>query len=59
MILPALTLGIGGAAGYQRLLRTDLITTLQEDFILMARSKGVSKRKVLYIIMRSGPHCSH
>jgi peptide/nickel transport system permease protein len=47
-ILPALTLGLGGAAAYQRLLRTDLITTLQEDFILMARSKGVSRRKVLY-----------
>ena len=29
------------------LLRTDLITTLQEDFILMARAKGVSKWKVL------------
>tara|TARA_B100000686_G_scaffold354805_1_gene467351 strand:- start:4273 stop:5274 length:1002 start_codon:yes stop_codon:yes gene_type:complete len=48
MLLPALTLGLGGAAAYQRLLRTDLITTLQEDFILMARSKGVSRRKVLY-----------
>ena len=33
---------------YQRLLRTDLITTLQEDFILMARSKGVSRRNVLF-----------
>ncbi len=48
MLLPALTLGLGGAAAYQRLLRTDLITTLQEDFILMARSKGVPRRKVLY-----------
>ena len=26
----------------------DLITTLQEDFILMARAKGVSKRRVLF-----------
>ena len=48
LILPGFTLGLGAAAGYQRLLRTDLITTLQEDFILMARSKGVSKRRVLY-----------
>jgi len=48
LILPGLTLGLGAAAAYQRLLRTDLITTLQEDFILMARSKGVSKRRVLY-----------
>lgn len=48
LILPALTLALPGAAVYQRLLRTDLITTLQEDFILMARSKGVSKRRVLF-----------
>ena len=48
LILPALTLALPAAAVYQRLLRTDLITTLQEDFILMARSKGVSRRRVLY-----------
>ena len=47
-ILPALTLALPAAAVYQRLLRTDLITTLQEDFILMARSKGVSRRNVLF-----------
>ncbi len=48
LILPGFTLGLGSAAAYQRLLRTDLITTLQQDFILMAKSKGVSKRRVLY-----------
>ncbi len=47
MVLPALTLALPASAVYQRLLRTDLITTLQEDFILMARSKGVSRRNVL------------
>ncbi|HWL44617.1 MAG TPA: ABC transporter permease [Ilumatobacter sp.] len=47
-VLPALTIALPAAAVYQRLLRTDLITTLQEDFILMARSKGVSRRDVLY-----------
>jgi peptide/nickel transport system permease protein len=48
LVLPALTIALPAAAVYQRLLRTDLITTLQEDFILMARSKGVSRRDVLY-----------
>lgn len=48
LVLPALTLALPGAAVYQRLLRTDLITTLQEDFILMARAKGVSRRRVLF-----------
>ena len=45
--LPALTIALPAAAIYQRLLRTDLITTLQEDFILMARAKGVSRTRVL------------
>ena len=48
LVLPALTLALPAAAVYQRLLRTDLITTLQEDFILMARSKGVPRRRVLF-----------
>jgi peptide/nickel transport system permease protein len=48
LFLPALTIALPAAATYQRLLRTDLITTLQEDFILMARSKGVSRRNVLF-----------
>lgn len=48
MVLPALTLALPVGAVYQRLLRTDLITTLQEDFILTARSKGVSRTAVLF-----------
>ena len=48
MLLPALTLALPVAAVYQRLLRTDLITTLQEDFILTARAKGVSRRSILF-----------
>jgi peptide/nickel transport system permease protein len=48
MFLPALTIALPAAAVYQRLLRTDLITTLQEDFILMARSKGVTRNRVLF-----------
>jgi len=48
LFLPALTIALPAAAVYQRLLRTDLITTLQEDFILMARSKGVSRLNVLF-----------
>jgi peptide/nickel transport system permease protein len=43
-----LTLALPAAAVYQRLLRTDLITTLQEDFILTARAKGVARRSILF-----------
>lgn len=48
LFLPALALGASLVATYQRLLRTDLITTLQEDFVHMARAKGMSDRHVMY-----------
>lgn len=48
LTLPAFTLGLGLAATYQRLLRTDLITTLQDDFIHMARAKGMTDRHIMY-----------
>ncbi len=49
LFLPALALGLPIGATYQRLLRTDLITTLQEDFVHMARAKGLPGR---FIMMR-------
>ena len=47
MVLPALTLGLGSVAVYLRVLRTDMISTLQQDYITMARAKGMSPRWVL------------
>jgi peptide/nickel transport system permease protein len=48
IVLPCLTLMIAEAAVYRQLLRSDMVSTLQEDFILMARSKGLSPRKILF-----------
>ena len=45
--LPAITLGLPLVAVYLRVLRSDLMATLQEDFITMAKSKGLSTRRVL------------
>ncbi len=47
MVLPALAITAGSIAVYYRLLRSDLISTLQEDFITMARSKGLSNRRIM------------
>ncbi|HLU55267.1 MAG TPA: ABC transporter permease [Pseudonocardia sp.] len=47
IVLPCLTLMIAEAAVYRQLLRSDMVSTLQEDFILMARSKGLPPRRVL------------
>jgi peptide/nickel transport system permease protein len=48
LILPALALTAGSIAVYYRLLRSDLIATLQEDFITMSRSKGLSNRYIMW-----------
>jgi peptide/nickel transport system permease protein len=48
MFLPALTLAAGQIAVYTRLLRSDMIATLQEDYILMAKSKGISNSRILW-----------
>ena len=47
MFLPALTLALPAAATYMRLLRTDLIKTLQDDFITTARAKGLPNWRIL------------
>ncbi|TMK67611.1 MAG: ABC transporter permease [Actinobacteria bacterium] len=48
MVLPAITLAAGQIAIYMRLLRSDMVATLQENFILMAKSKGISNRRILW-----------
>jgi peptide/nickel transport system permease protein len=47
-ILPALSLAVGEMAVYTRLLRADMITTLQQDSITMARAKGIPTSRILF-----------
>ncbi len=47
LILPALTLGIFGAAYYARLVRDDLLAVLRQDFVRTARAKGASRLRTL------------
>jgi len=46
--LPSITLGLGLAAVWSRFLRADMALTLQSDFIMLARAKGMSPRRVLW-----------
>ncbi len=48
MILPAVTLAAGQVAVYMRLLRTDMIATLQENFITLAKAKGLTNSRILW-----------
>jgi peptide/nickel transport system permease protein len=48
MLLPSIVLALGSIVIYFRLLRNDLIATLQEDFITLARSKGLTDRRIMW-----------
>lgn len=48
LILPAMTLALAEFPIYMRLLRSDLIQTLQQDYIAVARAKGISTRRILF-----------
>ncbi len=45
--LPALVLGLAVSPVYLRLLRADMIQNLQQDFVAVAKAKGMSNRHVL------------
>ena len=47
LALPAMTLALAEIPVYMRLLRADMISTLQQDYILVARAKGLSVREIL------------
>jgi len=46
--LPALTLVVASLAGWMLTMRNSMITTLSEDYVLMAKAKGLSERRVMF-----------
>ncbi len=54
LLLPALTLGIGGAAYYARLLRARVLDVMDQPFVRVAQAKGLSYRQV--VIRHIGPN---
>jgi peptide/nickel transport system permease protein len=49
LVLPALTLAIGEWPVLMRVLRSDMIATLQEDYIALAKAKGLRPRRILLV----------
>jgi peptide/nickel transport system permease protein len=47
LVLPVLTLAAAPAAVYARVLRSEMIVTLREDYIAFARAKGLPPRQIL------------
>jgi len=48
MVLPSIVLAAAPTAIYARLVRSDMIATLQEDFILLAKAQGHSVGYILF-----------
>lgn len=48
LVLPAVTLGVIGAASTARFQRAAMIDVIQQDFVRTARAKGLEERAVLY-----------
>ncbi|MFM7046212.1 MAG: ABC transporter permease, partial [Ilumatobacteraceae bacterium] len=47
LLLPAIALGLEPVAMYARVLRTDLISTFDQDFVWFARAKGNPTRRIV------------
>lgn len=45
--LPAVTIVVGSMAGWMLGMRNTMITTLSEDYVLMAKAKGLPERRVM------------
>ncbi|HEY7036057.1 MAG TPA: nickel ABC transporter permease [Thermomicrobiales bacterium] len=46
LVLPAITLGLGSAAVIARLVRSSMIEALHQEYVVVARSKGLSEARV-------------
>jgi peptide/nickel transport system permease protein len=48
LFLPMLTLAIAEVAVYSRVLRADAVTTMRQDYMLAAKSRGLSPQRLLF-----------
>ncbi|WP_213284943.1 ABC transporter permease [Bradyrhizobium sp. sGM-13] len=49
LVLPSLTLALAEWPSIMRVLRSDMIATLQEDYIALAKAKGLTPARILFV----------
>jgi peptide/nickel transport system permease protein len=52
-VLPALTIVVASGAGWIVGMRNVMVTTMDEDYVLMAQAKGLPKRRVIWYAARN------
>ncbi len=48
LLMPAIALGVGGAASVARYMRSGMLEQIRQDYVRTARAKGLSERKVVF-----------
>lgn len=48
LLMPAVALGIGGAAAVARYMRSGMLEEIHQDYVRTARAKGLAERKVIF-----------
>jgi peptide/nickel transport system permease protein len=48
LVIPALVIATSAMAGYQRLMRGNMLEVLRAQYVLTARAKGLPENKVIY-----------
>lgn len=48
LIMPAIALGVGGAASVARYMRSGMLEQVHQDYVRTARAKGLSESKVIF-----------
>ena len=57
MFLPALVLGLGSMAGFMRYSRSSLLDVIRQDYITVARAKGLAEKAVVSETAVIWKHC--
>jgi peptide/nickel transport system permease protein len=52
-VLPALTIVVASAAGWIISMRNVMVTTMDEDYVLVAAAKGLHQRRVIWYAARN------
>lgn len=48
IIIPVFVAGFGSIAGYARFMRNSMLEVIRQDYVTVARAKGLPERKVIY-----------
>lgn len=58
VVLPAVTLSLAYIGTYMRLIRSEMLKTAHEDWVLFARGRGLSEKRITWHMIKNSLHAS-